>query len=117
MFSPKRVINAFKYSIQGYKSAWHTEAAFRDNVSMVGLAQIFCFFIQPEWRLWLFFGACNVMLIMAELINTGLEYLADQISTEHHELLGRAKDVGSACVLTALLFNGLVLGTIIWQAL
>lgn len=116
MFSPRRVYNAFTYSLQGYKSAWQTEAAFRDNVRLIVLAQALCVYLQPEWHLWLFFGACNILIIMGELMNTGLEYLADHISTDHHPLLGSAKDVGSAAVLTALLFNGLVLGVIVWQA-
>ncbi|MGB5108545.1 MAG: diacylglycerol kinase [Formosimonas sp.] len=116
MFSPTRVANAFKYSIQGYKSAWQTESAFRDNTLAVLAAQIVCAFIQPAWPLWLLFIACNALLIICELFNTGIEYLADHISTEHHHLLGRAKDVGSATVLTALLLNALVLGTLIWQA-
>ena len=115
MLSPKRVVNAFTYSLQGYKSAWQTEAAFRDNVTIILLAQAFCIYAQPDWRLWLLFGACNILIIMAELFNTGLEYLANHISLEQHELLGRTKDVGSAAVLTALLFNGVVLGFIIWQ--
>lgn len=116
MFSPRRLYNAFSYSIKGYKSAWATEAAFRDNIRLIVLAQALCIFLQPEWQLWLFFGACNTLIIMGELVNTGLEYLADHISTDHHDLLGRAKDVGSAAVLTALLFNGIVLGFIIWQS-
>lgn len=117
MFSPQRILNAFGYSMKGYKSAWQTEAAFRDNVMMIAIAQLVCLLVQPNWQLWLFFGACNALLIMAELLNTGLEYLADHISTEQHDLLGRAKDVGSATVFTALAFNGLVLLIIVWQAL
>ncbi len=117
MFSPQRIFNAFSYSMKGYKSAWQTEAAFRDNVTMIAIAQLLCLFLQPDWSLWLFFGACNALLIMAELLNTGLEYLADHISMDQHDLLGRAKDVGSATVFTALMFNALVLLIIIWQAL
>ena len=117
MFSPQRILNAFNFSMKGYKSAWQTEAAFRDNVMMVVITQLFCLFLQPNWQLWLFFCACNALLIIAELLNTGLEYLADHISTEHHEFLGRAKDVGSAAVFTALALNGLTLVVITWQAL
>lgn len=101
--------------MKGYKSAWQTEAAFRDNVVMIVVAQLFCAAIQPAWPLWLLFVICNALLVMAELFNTGLEYLADHISTDHHDLLGRAKDVGSAAVFTALMLNSLVLLFIIWQ--
>ncbi|MGL4766992.1 MAG: diacylglycerol kinase [Formosimonas sp.] len=116
MLSPKRIVNAFTYSIKGYKSAWQTEAAFRDNVSLIAIAQIVCLFLQPAWPLWLLFTVCNALIVMGELFNTAIEYLADHISTEHHELLGRAKDVGSAAVFTALLLNTAVLMLIVWQA-
>ena len=115
MFSPKRVLAAASYSIKGFKSAWQTEAAFRDDVMFVLAAQAFCIYVQPTWALWLFFIACNALFLMAELFNTGLEYLADHISLEHHHLLGRAKDVGSAAVLTILVLNFICLATIIWQ--
>lgn len=116
MLSPQRIIKAFTYSALGFKSAWQTEAAFRDNIALIVLVQLACIFLQPVWPLWLFFVACNALLVISELFNTGLEYLADHISTDHHEFLGRAKDVGSAAVMTALLLNALVFIVIVWQA-
>lgn len=115
MFSIKRLFKAFQFSKQGFQSAWQTEAAFRDNIGLIVVMQLICVCLQPTWMLWLFFVACNALIVMGELFNTGLEYLADQISTKQHDLLGRAKDVGSAAVLTALLLNISVLGVIIWQ--
>jgi len=44
-----------------------------------------------------------LFLLFAEIINSALEALADRISLEHHELLGRAKDLGSAGVFIAML--------------
>lgn len=115
MFSPKRVSNALRFSFQGFKSAWQTEAAFRDNATMALLAQLSCLFFKPAWPLWLAFLGCNLILLMAELFNTGIEYLCDHISTDHHKLLGSAKDVGSAAVFCLLMLNAVVFGTIIWQ--
>jgi diacylglycerol kinase (ATP) len=49
-----------------------------------------------------------VFLLFAEIINSAIEALADQISTDYHELIGRAKDLGSAGVFLAMVFMSLV---------
>lgn len=41
-------------------------------------------------------------VLIVELLNTGLEVAVDRIGTEHHELSGRAKDLGSAAVMITL---------------
>ncbi len=48
--------------------------------------------------------AGSVLLVMiVELLNTGIEAAIDRISLEWHPLAKRAKDMGSAAVLLALL--------------
>lgn len=113
MLSPRRIIQAFSYTRKGLTSAWHTEASFRDDVVLVLLAQLFCLWWQPPLYLWLLFVFANALLLVTELLNTGLEYLADAISTELHPLLGNAKDVGSAAVFVLLLMNVLMLTMVI----
>lgn len=117
MFSPTRLRNALGFSLQGLRSAWQTEAAFRDNFAMVLLAQLLCVYVQPALWLWLLFGLSNTALLCMELLNTGLEYLVDFVSLEHHDLLGRTKDVGSAAVFVMMMFNGIMLLIIVYGAL
>jgi diacylglycerol kinase (ATP) len=50
-------------------------------------------------------------VMIVELLNTGIEAVVDRIGLEWHDLSKRAKDMGSAAVLLALL---LALG--IWTA-
>ncbi|MCM2252145.1 MAG: diacylglycerol kinase, partial [Ramlibacter sp.] len=46
----------------------------------------------------------SVLLVMiVELLNTAVESAIDRIGPEHHELSGRAKDMGSAAVFLSLL--------------
>ena len=46
----------------------------------------------------------SILLVMiVELINSGIEAIVDRVSLERHELSKRAKDVGSAAVLIALI--------------
>ena len=115
MFSPQRIWNAFTFTRQGLKSAWQTEAAFRDNIVMVIGAQLLCLWVQPALWLWLMLAFANALLLVTELLNTGLEYIVDHISLDKHDLLGRAKDVGSAAVFMMLFVNLLLLLTVVYQ--
>ena len=49
-----------------------------------------------------------LLVLLVELINSGLEAVVDRIGSEQHELSGRAKDMGSAAVLLAVVNTGLV---------
>ena len=60
-----------------------------------------------QW-LWMFF-ACLVV-VMTDLINSGIAAAVDRWGAEHHELIGRAKDLGSAAVFVSLLFFFVVWG-------
>ena len=54
-----------------------------------------------RWQLLVMVG--SVLLVwLVELLNSAIEALADAISVEHHALLGRAKDLGSAAVMLSL---------------
>ena len=44
-----------------------------------------------------------VIVMIVELLNTGIETAIDRIGPEWHDLSKRAKDMGSAAVLLALL--------------
>ncbi|MGD8577460.1 MAG: diacylglycerol kinase, partial [Thiohalophilus sp.] len=52
------------------------------------------------------------LVLLAELLNSAIEAVVDRISSEKHDLSGRAKDIGSAAVFIALI-NVLV----IWSLL
>ncbi|MGK0401536.1 MAG: diacylglycerol kinase (ATP), partial [Candidatus Azotimanducaceae bacterium] len=56
-----------------------------------------------------------LVVLMVELLNTGIELVVDRIGLERNELSGRAKDVGSAAVLMALLLFVLVWGVILYE--
>jgi diacylglycerol kinase (ATP) len=51
--------------------------------------------------------ASVLLVLIVELLNTGLEVAVDRISTEHHALSGLAKDLGSAAVMIALVVAAL----------
>lgn len=101
-FDLQRLIKAFIYSFKGLKAAFINEAAFRQEVLLsIILIPIGLWFGENGLERALLTGSILLVMIV-ELINSGIEAVVDRISDEHHELSGRAKDVGSAAVLIAL---------------
>jgi diacylglycerol kinase (ATP) len=98
-----RLIAAFFNSIKGYKATWQNEEAFRMEIYLMVVTTPLGFWLGngPVEKL-LLVGSVFLVAIV-ELLNTGIEVVVDRISFEHHELSGRAKDIGSAAVTTALL--------------
>ncbi|MBF0295516.1 MAG: diacylglycerol kinase [Magnetococcales bacterium] len=110
-----RLVNAAGYSWLGFRAAWQNEAAFRQELAL-------CLFLVPAgW--WLGQGAVQrgmllgslLLVLVVELLNSGLEAVVDRIGPEHHPLSGRAKDLGSSAVLLALLNVLLVWGLVLWE--
>lgn len=98
----RRVLNAFGYSLAGWRAAVRHEAAFRQELAL-GLPLIaLALFIAPgRWSALAMIGSI-ALVWMVELLNSALEALADAVSVEHHPLLGRSKDMGSAAVTLSL---------------
>ena len=55
--------------------------------------------------------ASLLLVLIVELLNSGIEAVVDRIGDEPHKLTGRAKDMGSAAVFVAL-----ILATVLWLA-
>ncbi len=99
----KRIFKAFFYSLDGLKAAYANEPAFRQEI-MLGLPLIILAIFLPVSAISKALMIGSILLVMiVELINSGIEAIVDRISLERHELSKRAKDVGSAAVLIALI--------------
>ncbi|MDT0582631.1 diacylglycerol kinase [Brumicola blandensis] len=99
----RRVLNATYCSFKGFKAAFLHESAFRQELLLSALLFPISFFVATTVEVWLLLTISMIFLLFAEIVNSALEALADRISTEHHELIGRAKDMGSSCVFLAIL--------------
>lgn len=98
----ERVLKATVYSWQGLKTAFHNEAAFRQELMLsLILAPVALWLGDNGIERALLIGALLLVLIV-ELLNTGIEIVVDRFGGEMHELSGRAKDVGSAAVFLSL---------------
>jgi diacylglycerol kinase (ATP) len=109
-----RIWRAGGYSLAGLQAALRHEAAFRQELALgLPLALLACWLAPGRWQLLAMVGSI-VLVWIVELLNSALEALADAQTTEHHPLLGRAKDLGSAAVLFALLLVVLSWGVALW---
>ena len=106
----KRIWNALFYSCAGLRAAWRHEAAFRQEALLTLLLLPAAWWLaRTPLELALLVGTCLLVLIV-ELLNSGLEALTNRVGLERHELSGRAKDLGSAAVLLSLVLVGCVWG-------
>ncbi|MEC6814571.1 diacylglycerol kinase [Photobacterium toruni] len=110
----KRIINATGYSIQGLKAAWINEAAFRQESILLVIMTIVSFFMPVTKVERLMMISSLFIVVIAELINSAVEAVVDRIGPEHHELSGRAKDIGSAAVFVALALVVITWGSILF---
>lgn len=110
-----RVLKAFKCSMQGFSAAIKHESAFRQELVLVVILLPISFFIATSGvQLALLIGVL-IILLLAEIINSAIEAIVDRISLEHHELSGRAKDLGSSAVFLALMLCIVTWGGIIYD--
>ena len=98
-----RLFDAFGYSMKGFQAAWQNEAAFRQEALLAIVLLPASFFLaRSALELALLIGGVMVVLV-TELLNSAIEAIVDKTTPEIHELAGRAKDMGSAAVLCALI--------------
>ena len=101
----KRVVNAWGYSIQGLRAGL-SEPAFLEETLLACIMIPAAFWLGQTWLEVSLLVAVVVLVLVTELLNTGIEAAIDRISLDHHPLSKRAKDVGSAAVMLALLLCG-----------
>jgi diacylglycerol kinase (ATP) len=111
---PMRMWHATQWSFRGLTQAFRHESSFRLEVYLfVVLAPIGMVLGASAIERVLLVGSLMLVLVV-ELMNSGLEAIVDKASPEFNELAGRAKDMGSAAVfvsmLHVLLCWGLILG-------
>lgn len=110
----KRIINAAGYSWAGLRAAFRHEDAFRQEVLLaVVLIPLALYLGDTAVERVLLIGSVLLVLIV-ELLNSAVEAAVDRISLEHHHLIKRAKDMGSAAVLIALINAAAVWGLVLF---
>jgi diacylglycerol kinase (ATP) len=110
-----RLIRATGYSISGLTLAYRGESAFRQEFWLAVVLVPLAFWVGHSWvEVALLIGTVILMLIV-ELLNSGIEAAIDRVSFEFHELSKRAKDLASAAVMLSLVLCAGVWLTALWH--
>jgi len=99
----KRLWNAFFYTLDGLRAAYRHEDAFRQEVWLAALLIPLAFFLPASGPGRALMVGSVLLVLIVELINSAIEAAIDRISLENHKLSKRAKDIGSAAVMVALI--------------
>ena len=97
-FGLKRIYNAVIFSFKGIASTWKSEAAFREEILLGIIMFPGAFFLGNSLTQTALLIIPLFLVLIVELLNTGIEHVVDRVGLEHHELSGLAKDAGSAAV-------------------
>lgn len=112
MFVLKKLWQATQYSLNGLKAAYKYQWPIRAELFVLIFAIPSAFFIGATALERIILISSVLLVIITELLNSAVETVVDRVSMEKHELSGRAKDIGSAAVLVAV-----INATIVWLAI
>jgi diacylglycerol kinase (ATP) len=96
-----RVWHAAGFSLAGLRAGWG-ETAFRQEALAALVLVPAAFWLGRTWIEVALLAGAVVLVMIVELLNTGIETAIDRIGPEWHDLSKRAKDMGSAAVLLSL---------------
>ena len=97
-----RILKATGFSWLGLKAAWRHESAFRQEVVLFVFLFPLALYLGSNGIERAVLAGSLFLVLIVELLNSGLEAIVDRVGSEHHELAGRAKDMGSAAVFISL---------------
>ena len=114
---PGRILLATKWSLQGLRAAWLHESSFRLEVYLLAIMGPLALWLGADGiERALLLGSC-LMVLAAELLNSAIEAVIERYGGDHHELAGRAKDLGSAAVVVTMMNVLLTWGLVLWPRL
>ena len=110
-----RVMHATGYSMAGLAAAYRGESAFRQEFWLALVLLPLSFWVGRGWVEVALLAGAVLLVLIVELLNSGLEAAIDRVSFEFHDLSKRAKDLGSAAVFLSLLLCAGVWVAALWQ--
>ncbi len=110
----RRIVHAGRYSWLGMKAAYRHEAAFRQEFWLVAALAPLAVYLGETPAQVLSLIAALLFVLLVELLNSAIEAVVDRIGDERHALSGRAKDMGSAAVLLAIVIAGMTWLAVLW---
>lgn len=112
-----RIARAVGYSIDGLQIAYRGESAFRQETWAALLLLPAALWLGQSWVEVALLAGSVLLVLIVELLNSGIEAAIDRVSFELHDLSKRAKDLASAAVLLSLLTCASVWSAALWHRL
>ena len=97
-----RMLRAAGYSIEGLKTAYRGESAFRQEFFLAVVMLPAAFILGATWIEVAVLAGSVLLVLIVELLNSGIEAAIDRVSLDLHDLSKRAKDLASAAVFLSL---------------
>lgn len=110
-----RVVRATGYSMDGLRIAYRGESAFRQEVWAAALLLPAAFWLGQGWIEVALLAGSVLLVLIVELLNSGIEAAIDRVSYELHDLSKRAKDLASAAVMLSLLLCAGIWTAALWH--
>ena len=112
--TPFRAWQAFVWSLKGLRATWRVESSFRLEVYLCLVLVPLGLYLGPSPVEKFLLVSVLLLILLVEVLNSALEAVVDRWGPEHHELAGRAKDMGSAAVFLADVNAALCWLLILW---
>lgn len=109
----KKLINSFKYAIEGFVSSFKTERNMKIHILAMVIVVVLAIYFRVDLIEWCFIIFAISLVIGAELFNTAIETIVDMVSPEKNPKAKLAKDISAAAVL-ALAIGAAIIGVIIF---
>jgi diacylglycerol kinase (ATP) len=110
-----RIFKAFFNSVAAWRHLIRSEKAFQQEAVLLALALPLSFFVASDARMWLMLVGSVILIMIVEVLNTGIEAACDAFSREFHADIKIAKDCGSLAVLLSIVLAAGVWGLALWQ--
>ena len=112
-----RILFATRHTADGITSAMRHESAFRQELLLAVVMLPAALWLGNNWLERSALIATVLLVLIVELLNSGIEAVVDRVSFELHELSKRAKDYGSAAVALSLLLCAGTWSAALWARL
>lgn len=103
---------SFVYAFKGIKELFFSQPNAQIHLAAVVVIGILGRYVSLTNTEWCIIIVCMALVLVAEGMNTALEFLTDLASPDFHPLAGKAKDVAAGSVLMAVILGGIVWGII-----
>ncbi len=106
----ERLIKAWQNSVRAFQKLFRTETAFQQELGLLAIAIPLAWFLSETWRGYALLIGAVLVLMMVEVLNTGIEASCDAVSKEFDVDIQLAKDCGSLAVLISVILAAIVWG-------